>query len=257
MHTGHRFLPYFSRLDDGLVVERKHPAGETLAAGSAQARGTHQDPLLLDLASHALDLPAGGAVMAAATGATTTVDPPSSGVMAMIGLRCPPDTVAVAATTQCETLWPDGGRRSGLLAWSLDRNHNSSALFREQPGHGVEMLDAVAGTLLDAGLRALGPGHTAVPLPFGVVPGRRVPAPVVEAARPARWDVHPAPAELGQPLAALPAQRLGRAADAQHDAPSEAGLPRAQHMVVSAPQGRRSTCCCCAGDPPRPHPGHR
>lgn len=167
MHPSHRFLPYFSRLDDGLVVERKHPPGATLAAGSARARGTHQDPRLLDLASHALDLPAGGAVMAAATGATTTVDPPSSGVMALIGLRCPPETAAVAATTQCETLWPDGCRRSGVLAWSLDRHHNSSALFREQPGHGAERLDAVAGTLLDAGLRAL--GHDTPPCPSPAV----------------------------------------------------------------------------------------
>ena len=165
MHTGHRFLPYFSRLADGRVVERKHPAGSMLAAGSAQARGTHQDPLLLDLASHALDLPAGGAVMAAATGATTTVDPPSSGVMAMIGLRCPPETVAVAAATRCETLWPDGCRRSGVLAWSLDRHHNSLALFSEQPGRGAETLTAVAGTLLDAGLRALGQDTPPCPSP--------------------------------------------------------------------------------------------
>ena len=165
MHTSHRLLPYFSRLDDGLVVERNHPAGATLAAGSAQACTTHQDPLLLDLASHALDLPAGGAVMAAATGATTTVDPPSSGVMAMIGLRCPPETVAVAAAARCETLWPDGRRRRGVLAWSLDRRRNSSALFREQPGHGAETLDAVAGTLLDAGLRALGQATPPCPSP--------------------------------------------------------------------------------------------
>lgn len=165
MHTGHRFLPYFSRLDDGRVVERKHPAGATLAAGSARACRTHQDPLLLDLACHALGLPAGGAVMAAATGATTTVDPPASGVMAMIGLRCPPGTVAVAATTQCETLWPDGRRRSGVLAWSLDQHHNSSALFREQTGRGAETLAAVAGTLLDAGLRALGQDTPPCPSP--------------------------------------------------------------------------------------------
>jgi len=156
MHAGHRFLPYFSRLDDGRVVERKHPAGSTLATGSAQARGSHQDPRLLDLASRALDLPAGGAVTAAATGATTTLDPPPSGMTAMIGLRCPPETVAVAAATQCETLWHDGRRRSGVMAWSLDRHRNSSALFREQPGRGTETLAAVAGTLLDAGLRALG-----------------------------------------------------------------------------------------------------
>ena len=165
MHPSHRFLPYFTRLDGGLVVERKHPAGATLAAGSALAGGTHQDPLLLDLASHALDLPAGGAVMAAANGATTTVDPPSSGVMAMIGMRCPPEAVAVAATTQCETLWPDGCRRSGVLAWSLDRHHNSAALFREQPGRGTERLDAVAGILLDAGLRALGQDTPPCPSP--------------------------------------------------------------------------------------------
>jgi hypothetical protein len=165
MHTSHRFLPYFSRLDDGLVVERKHPAGATLAAGSAQACVTHQHPLLSDLASHALDLTVGSAVMAAATGATTTVDPPSSGGMSMIGLRCPPETVAVAATTRCETLWPDGRRRSGVLAWSLDRHGNSSALFREQPGHRVETLAAVAGTLLDAGLRALGRDTPPCPSP--------------------------------------------------------------------------------------------
>ena len=165
MHPNHRFLPYYSRLDDGLVVERTHPAGATLAAGTAQAGGTHRDPSLLDLASHALDLPAGGAVMAAANGATTTVDPPSSGVMAMIGLRCPPEAVAVAATTQCETLWPDGCRRRGVLAWSLDRHHNSAALFRELPGRGVEILDAVAGTLLDTGFRALGQDTPPCPSP--------------------------------------------------------------------------------------------
>ena len=165
MHPGHRFLPYFSRLDDGRLVEREHPAGATLAAGSAHACETTRDPLLLDLASDALDLPAGGAVMAAATGATTTVDPPSGGVMAMIGLRCPPGIVAVAATTRCETLWPDGCRRSGVLAWSLDRHHNSSALFRERPGRDVEKLTAVAGTLLDAGLRALGENTPPCPSP--------------------------------------------------------------------------------------------
>lgn len=167
MNAGNRFLPLFSRLDDGRVVERKHPAGSTLPAGSAQARGAHGDPLLMDLASHALDLPAGAAVVAAATGATTTVDPPSSGAMAMIGLRCPPETVAVAATTHCETLWPDGCRRSGVLAWSLDRRRNSSALFREQPGGRAETLTAVAGTLLDAGMRAL--GQDTPPCPFPAV----------------------------------------------------------------------------------------
>ena len=156
MHTSHRLLPYFSRLDDGLVVERKHPAGATLAAGSARACGTHQDPLLLDLASCALELPAGGAVMAAATGATTTVDPPSSGALAVIGLRCPPETVAVAATTRCETQWPDGRRRSGVLAWSVDRQGGSLALFRDRGANDAETLEAVAGPLLDVGLRALG-----------------------------------------------------------------------------------------------------
>ena len=74
----------------------------------------------------------------------------------MIGLRCPHETVAVAASTRCETVRPDGRRRSGVLAWSLDRLDNSWALFREQPGHGAENLSAVAGMLLDAGRRALG-----------------------------------------------------------------------------------------------------
>ena len=95
-------------------------------------------------------------MLVSSTGARTTVDPLPGGETAMIGLRCPQETVAVAASTRCETLGPDGRRRSGILAWSLDRLDNSWALFREQPGDGAENLPAVAGLLLDAGRRALG-----------------------------------------------------------------------------------------------------
>ena len=156
MHPDQRILPYFSRLDDGRVVERKRPGGAAWVAGSAQANTAGKDPLLLDLASHALHLPDGGAVLVASTGARAPVDPPAGGGLAMIGLRCPPETLAVAATARCETLWSDGCRRSGALAWSVDRQGGSSALFREQGADDVEILSAVAGTLLDGGLRALG-----------------------------------------------------------------------------------------------------
>ncbi len=156
MHPDHRILPYFTRLEDGRLVERTHPGRAAWMAGSAQPSRASEDPLLLDLALSALDLPDGGAVLAASTGAKTPVDPPGGGGLAIIGLRCPPETVAVAATTRCETLWPDGSRRSGALAWSIDRRGGSSALFREQGADGVERLSAVAGTLLDGGLRALG-----------------------------------------------------------------------------------------------------
>ena len=165
MHPNHRLLPYFSRLGDGRVVERKHPGSAALVAGSAQAHGTARDPLLLDLAFHALRQPTGGAVMAGATGARITVDPPPLGGLAMIGLRCPPETVAVAASTRCETHWPDGIRRSGVMAWSLDRHEESLALFQEQPEDGAETLSAIAGTLLDAGLRSLGQATQPCPSP--------------------------------------------------------------------------------------------
>ncbi|MCY4663266.1 MAG: hypothetical protein OXC00_01225 [Acidimicrobiaceae bacterium] len=104
-------------------------------------------------------------MLVSSTGARTTVDPPRSGETAMIGLRCPQGTVAVAASTRCETLGPDGHRRSGVLAWSLDRLDNSWTLFREQPGDGAENLSAVTGILLDAGRRALGRLTPACPSP--------------------------------------------------------------------------------------------
>ncbi|MYB28393.1 MAG: hypothetical protein F4X38_04560 [Acidimicrobiaceae bacterium] len=116
----------------------------------------HPDPLLLNLTYHALNLPDGGAVLVTKTGARTPVDPPAGGGLAMIGLRCPPETLAVAGTTRCETRRPHGRMRSGALAWSVDRVSGSLALFREQGADDVEILSTVAGTLLDGGLRALG-----------------------------------------------------------------------------------------------------
>lgn len=156
MHPDHRILPYSSRLDDGLSVDRTHPGGVAWVTGSAPANTAGKDPLLLDLARHALDLPDGGAVLATITGARATLDPPAGGRLALIGLRCPPETVAVAATAWCETMWPDGCRRSGALAWSVDRQDGSLALFRDHEADDMETLSAVAGTLLDVGLRALG-----------------------------------------------------------------------------------------------------
>ncbi len=159
MYPDHQILPYASGLHDGHIghiVERRHPGGAAWVAGSAQANRTGKDPLLLDLASHALELPDGGAVLATDTGARAPVDPPAAGGLAIIGLRCPPETLAVAATARCETLRPDGRRRSGALAWSVDRWGDSLALFREHRADDTEILSAVAGTLLDGGLRALG-----------------------------------------------------------------------------------------------------
>ena len=156
MQPDHRILPYSSRLDDGRSVDRTHPGGAARAAGSAAANRASEDPLLLDLAHRALDRPDGGAVLATITGARATIDPPAGGGLALIGLRCPPETVAAAATTWCETLRPDGCRRCGALAWSVDRRGGSLALFRDHEADDVEILAAVAGTLLDIGLRALG-----------------------------------------------------------------------------------------------------
>ncbi|MCE2511476.1 MAG: hypothetical protein J4F50_02755 [Acidimicrobiia bacterium] len=156
MYPHHRILPYSSRLDDGRWVEHEHPGGAASVAGSARANETGKDPLLLDLASCALDLPNGGAVLATSTGARAPVDPPAGGGLALIGLRCPPETLAVAATAWCETRWPDGCRRSGALAWSVDRQGRSLAMFRERGADDAEVLSTVAGSLLDGGLRALG-----------------------------------------------------------------------------------------------------
>ena len=160
MHPDHRILPYSSRLDDGCSVDRTHPGGATWVEASAPANRASEDPLLLDLAHHALDLPDGGAVLATVAGARATLDPPAGARLALIGLRCPPETVAVAATTWCETLRSDGCRRHGALAWSVDRQDGSLALFRDHEAGDVETLAAVAGTLLDFGLRALGRSTT-------------------------------------------------------------------------------------------------
>ena len=167
MYPNRRLLPYFARLDDGRVVERKHLGRAALVAGSAQAHRTGRDPLLFDLATEALGSPVGGIVTAAAAGARTTIEPPSGDGLTMIGLRCPPDTAAVAASAQCKTMWPGGGERNGVLAWSVNRQGDSLALFRARPGESVEILSAVAGTLLDAALRAL--GHDTPPCPSPAV----------------------------------------------------------------------------------------
>ena len=155
MHGNHRSLPFFSRLDDGRVVERDRPLSEALVATSAHAQVEGEHPLLLDLASHALDGPPGGTVLVATTGTRTTIEPPVGGGVSLIGLECPPGTAAVASNVQCQTLWTDNRRRAGLLAWSVDRLGRSLALFRDETVGGIETLSAVAGTLLDASLRAL------------------------------------------------------------------------------------------------------
>ena len=156
MHGNHRLLPFFSRLEDGRVVEREQPGSTALVSGNAHAHLAGGDPLLLSLASQALDGPPGGTVLVGANGATTTIQPPSGGGLGLIGLRCPPGTAAVASSVRCQTLWTGGRRQSGVLAWSVDGHGGSLALFREEAVGGAETLSAVAGTLLDAALRALG-----------------------------------------------------------------------------------------------------
>ncbi len=165
MHPNHRLVPYFARLDDGRVVQREHPGRAALVAGSAQAQATGRDPVLFDLATAALGETIGSIVTATATRARTTIDRRSGGGLAMIGLTCPPGTAAVAASVQCNTVWPDGAARSGVLAWSVNRQSDSLAMFREQPGEGVEILSAVAGTLLDGALLALGCDTPPCPAP--------------------------------------------------------------------------------------------
>jgi hypothetical protein len=156
MHSNHRLLPFFSRLDDGRVVERERPPSPALAVGSAQAQPAGGDPQLLYLASQALERPPGSAVLIGPGGTTTTVQAPPGGGLSLIGLRCPPATAAVASSVQCQTLWADDRRRRGVLAWSVDRSGGSLALFREKAASSTQSLSAVAGTLLDAALCALG-----------------------------------------------------------------------------------------------------
>ncbi len=156
MHGNHRSLPFFSRLDDGRVVERERPGSTALVAGSAQAHPKGADTLLLDLASHALNGPPGDTILVGAGGARTTIESPSGGGLGLIGLRCPPGTAAVASSVQCQTLWPDDRRRGGALAWSVDRHGGSLALFRDRTPESAEILSTVAGTLLDTARLALG-----------------------------------------------------------------------------------------------------
>ncbi|MXW93958.1 MAG: hypothetical protein F4110_04905 [Acidimicrobiaceae bacterium] len=156
MQGNHRPFLFLARLDDGRFVEREHAPGGALMAGSAQTHPAGGDPLLLDLASQALDRSPGSVVMARAGGATTTYEAPPADGLALIGLRCPPAATAVACSVQCQTHWPDGSRRPGVLAWSVDRDGDSLALFRDEPSSRAQILSAVAGPLLDAALRALG-----------------------------------------------------------------------------------------------------
>ena len=154
MHQDPR-LPSFLRLDDGRVAERERPAGSTLSE-SARACPPTGDPLLLALARQALDGPPGNTVMIGTGGAAATIAAPPGGGLGLIGLRCPPATTALASSAGCQTVEPDGRRRRGVIAWSVDRHGGSLALFREEAVGGSESLSAVAGTLLDASRRALG-----------------------------------------------------------------------------------------------------
>jgi len=156
VHCQHRLLPFFSRLDDGCVVERERSLGAARMAGSAPTHPGGADPRLLELASQALDRPPGSAVVADSAGATITIEAPPGNGLALIGLRCPPATAAVASSVRCQTLWPDDERRPGVLAWSADRDGGSLALFRDEASSSAQSLSAVAGTLLDAALRSLG-----------------------------------------------------------------------------------------------------
>jgi len=155
MHSNHRSLPFFSRLEDGRVVERDHPGSTALATTSTHTHPEGEHALLLDLALQALDGPPGGTILVGAGGTRTTVGAPSGGGLGLIGLRCPPGTAAVASSVQCRTLWPDHRRRVGMLAWSVDRSGSSLTLYRDETVEGTETLSALAGTLLDASLRAL------------------------------------------------------------------------------------------------------
>lgn len=156
MHAHQRFLPFFSRLDDGRVVSQDQPGAAALVAGAEAARRPQHDPSLLKLASAALRLPSGTSVLALDGEAPITVDPPPHGGLAVIGLVCPPAVAAVATNVECKTLWPDGVRRDGRLAWGVNRQGASLALFGDSRHDDGEVLDSVAGTLLDVGLRSLG-----------------------------------------------------------------------------------------------------
>ena len=165
MHTNRR-LPHSSRHGDSPVSGHKHRRSPALATGTARAtEPAHRDGQLFDLASDALAGPAGVILIAESNGAVTALDPPRGDGLAIIGLMCPPGTVAVATSAPCETRWPDGAGRSGVVAWSASRHGASLALFREHSTGGVEVLSAVAGTLLDAALRALGRRTPPCPVP--------------------------------------------------------------------------------------------
>lgn len=165
MHTS-RPLPHSSRSADSPNAGRRHPHSPVLVTGTARAsEPARRGRLLSDLASDALDVTAGTILIAEADGTVTALDPPSQDGLAMIGLRCPPEAIAVATSAPCETRWPDGSGRRGVVAWSVSRQGHSAALFRERSTGGVEVLSSVAGTLLDAALRALGQDTAPCPAP--------------------------------------------------------------------------------------------
>lgn len=145
---------------------RRHLSDPALATGTARAvEPEHRDRLLLDLASDALDEPVGTILVAGADRTVTALDPLCGDGLGIIGFVCPPGTAAVATSAPCDTRWPDGAGRNGVVAWSASRQGDSLALFREHSAGGVEALSSVAGTLLDAALRALGRPTPPCPLP--------------------------------------------------------------------------------------------
>ncbi len=162
MHADNRILPYSFRHGrslrpaDDRSAQPMHLCGPARSPVSARSSRSVPEQLLLELASSALELPEGSAMLAADTAARIPVDPPYRGGLAIVGLECPSATLAVAATSRCETQRPDGGRRRGVLAWSVDRQGYSLALFREHGTRHDEILSTVAGRLADCGLRALG-----------------------------------------------------------------------------------------------------
>ena len=150
----------------GPAAGRGPLVGPVPATGTARAAEPGRlDRLLLGLASDALRKPVGTILAARADHTATAHEPSSDDGLGIIGFVCPPGTIAVATSAPCETRWPDGTGRSGAVAWSASGQGGSLALFREHSTGGVEALSSVAGTLLDAALRALGRPTPPCPVP--------------------------------------------------------------------------------------------
>lgn len=112
---------------------------------------------LVDMAETALDLPARAGLLRDSAGRQHQLAPTQHCFGALVGLRCPPEIIAVASTIQADISYR-GQQLSGRVAWSADRNGRTVVRARCSNDQRILLLESPVGRLYDISRRAFGLG---------------------------------------------------------------------------------------------------